>query len=79
MAKRYPQYLRPKRADGQNFCQTAREILRLQGEGLTAPQIAASLSMKPNTVRYHIKENYRKLGARGKAEAIAAAQGLGVI
>ena len=79
MSRRYPGYLSPRTAVREDFSGTALEILRLQSGGLTATQIAERLSMKPDTVRYHIKENYRKLGAAGKAEAIAAARGLGLI
>lgn len=78
MARRYPRYLLPGAAR-EDFSPTALEILRLQSEGLTATQIGARLGMKPDTVRYHIKENYRKLDVGGKAEAIAAARGLGII
>ena len=78
MARRYPRYLLPGAAR-EDFSPTALEILRLQSEGLTATQIGERLSMKPDTVRYHIKENYRKLDVGGKAQAIAAARGLGII
>lgn len=78
MARRYPRYLLPGAAR-EDFSPTALEILRLQSEGFTATQIAGRLGMKPDTVRYHIKENYRKLEVGGKAEAIAAVRGLGLI
>ena len=79
MAKQYPRYLRPQSSVPGDLSRTARDILRLQSEGLTVGQIAERLDMKPETVRYHIKENYRKLEAGGKAEAIAAAKSLGLI
>lgn len=78
-ARRYPRYLLPMTAAKGDFSPTALEILRLQSEGLSATRIGEKLGMKPDTVRYHIKENYRKLGAGGKAEAIAAAKSLGLI
>ena len=78
-ARRYPGYLSPRNAVREDFSSTALEILRLQSEGLSATLIAGRLGMKADNVRYHIKENYRKLGATGKAEAIAAARGLGLI
>ncbi len=79
MSRRYPGYLSPRNAVWENFSSTALEILRLQSEGLSATQIAERLGMKSDNVRYHIKENYRKLGASGKAQAIAAARALGLI
>ncbi|WP_322198810.1 LuxR C-terminal-related transcriptional regulator [Acutalibacter intestini] len=78
MARRYPRYLLPGAAR-EDFSPAALEILRLQGEGLSATAIGQKLGMKPDTVRYHIKENYRKLEAGGKVEAIAAARRLGLI
>lgn len=78
-ARRYPHYLQPVPAAREGFSPTALEILRLQSEGLSATQIGAKLQMKPDTVRYHIKENYRKLEVGGKVEAIAAAKSLGLI
>ena len=78
-ARRYPGYLSPRNAVREDFSSTALEILHLQSEGLSATLIAGRLGMKADNVRYHIKENYRKLGATGKAEAIAAARGLGLI
>ncbi|WP_217957917.1 LuxR C-terminal-related transcriptional regulator [Acutalibacter muris] len=78
-ARRYPSYLLPKSAARDDFSPTALEILRLQSEGLSATQIGARLGMKPDTVRYHIKENYRKLEAGSKTDAIAAAKSLGLI
>lgn len=78
MVRRYPCYLLPGAAR-EDFSSTALEIMRLQSEGFTATQIAGRLGMKPDTVRYHVKENYRKLEVGGKAEAIAAARGLGLI
>ncbi len=79
MSRRYPGYLSPRNAVREDFSSTALEILRLQSEGLSATQIAERLGMKSDNVRYHIKENYRKLGASGKAQAIAAARALGLI
>ncbi len=78
-ARRYPSYLTPKTAAPRGFSKTAVSVLRLQSEGFTATQIAQRLNMKPDNVRYHIKENYRKLGASGKVDAIAAARSLGII
>ena len=78
MARRYPRYLLPMAAR-EDFSPTALEILRLQSEGFSATRIGEKLRMKPDTVRYHIKENYRKLEAGSKTDAIAAAKSLGLI
>ena len=47
------------------------EILDLMCEGLSAPEIAKRLSIKPVTVRRHISEVLSKLGARDRAEAVS--------
>lgn len=79
VAKRYPRYLRPLPSGPGGFSRTAREILRLQAAGLSVTQIAENLDMKPDNVRYHIKENYRKLEVCDKVDAIAAAKSVGLI
>ena len=62
-----------------DFCETALDILRLQAEGLSVNKIAQELGMKAETVRYHTKENYRKLGVAGKTDAVLAARDLGIL
>ena len=47
------------------------EILRLMGDGLSGPSIAARLNLSPVTVRRHCAEVVRKLGVRDRQEAIA--------
>lgn len=78
-AQRYPLYLQKQTAGDGSFSETARNILRLQAAGLSVPQIAQKLGAKPDTIKYHIKENYRKLGVRTKADALLAARGLGLL
>ena len=50
---------------------TAREteILRLLARGLTNRQIAQQLMVREGTVKYHVKNVLRKLGAAGRADA----------
>ena len=79
MARRYPLYLKKRTATAADFGETALTILRLQADGLSVNQIAQRLEMKPFTVSYHIKENYRKLNATRKADALLAARGLGIL
>lgn len=79
MAVRYPVYLKSRLAKAPDFCDTALAILRLQAEGMSINRIAQELSMKPATVKYHTQENYRKLGASGKADAVLAARDLGLL
>ena len=62
-----------------DFSENALAILRLQAAGLPVREIAEKLGMKPETVRYHTKENYRKLGVSGKTDAVLAARNLNLL
>lgn len=55
------------------------EVLQLLAEGLTYKDIAERLVISVNTVRYHIKGLYGKLGVSSRADAIAKAQALGLL
>ena len=79
MAVRYPAYLKRQLSAALDFPENALAILRLQAEGLSVTQIARRLSMKVETVRYHTKENYRKLGVSGKADAVLVARSLNLL
>jgi NarL family two-component system response regulator LiaR len=50
------------------------DVIDMLAQGDSTDQIAASLSLSIETVRSHIKHILRKLDARSRAEAIAAAQ-----
>jgi LuxR family maltose regulon positive regulatory protein len=52
------------------------EVVRLMVEGLTYNDIAQRLMISVNTVRYHIKGLYSKLGVSSRAEAIERARQL---
>jgi DNA-binding CsgD family transcriptional regulator len=47
------------------------EIASLTAGGLSEKEIAHKLSISPNTVRVHIENIKRQLGARNKTHAIA--------
>jgi DNA-binding CsgD family transcriptional regulator len=48
--------------------------LDLLSTGATTDQIAKTLVLSSETVRSHLKNLYRKLGVRSRAEAIVLAQ-----
>lgn len=79
LGRRYPFYLKKRTTTAADFRPTALAVLRLQADGLSVNQIAEKLEMKPFTVSYHIKENYRKLNVSRKADALLAARSLGII
>ena len=54
------------------------EILAAIASGKTNPQIAAALFLSAKTVMHHSTNIYRKLGVRGRAEAVAWAYQVGL-
>ena len=56
-----------------------REVLERIAAGDTNPQIAAALHLSPHTVKEHTSSLYRRLGVRGRAEAVREAQRLGLL
>lgn len=49
------------------------EVLQLLGTGATNATLAGELHVSPATVKTHLENIYRKLGARGRAQAVAMA------
>jgi DNA-binding CsgD family transcriptional regulator len=56
-----------------------REVLALIAAGADVDQIAAELTISPATVKSHVKNAHRKLGARNRPHAIALALQRGLI
>lgn len=50
-----------------------REILALIAQGSSNKEIAVALGLRPKTVMHHSSSIYRKLGVRGRAEAVTTA------
>lgn len=73
MAGFYSSYLKQKDKKYE-FSDNAIRILRCQARGMTNSEIAQQLGVNIGTVKYHCKENYKKLGVKGKAAAIAEAR-----
>lgn len=56
-----------------------REVLRLIASGATNEAIASNLGIAVKTVERHVTNAYRKVGARGRADATRAALSLGLL
>lgn len=54
-------------------------VLRYLPTNLSAPEIAAELSLSVNTVRTHMRHVYEKLGAHSRSEAVALARSRGLV
>ncbi len=76
VAVRYPSYLKGQQATAADFSKLDLEMLRMQADGYSVTEIAKMLEMNSRTVKYHVQENYKRLGASGKAEAILTARNL---
>jgi LuxR family maltose regulon positive regulatory protein len=55
------------------------EVLQLLVEGLTYKEVGERLVISVNTVRYHVKGLYGKLGVSSRVAAIARRRALGVL
>ena len=49
-----------------------RQVLQLTAQGLANKQIAASLDISENTVKFHLSSLYAKLGVTSRTEAVRA-------
>ncbi|MBH0238754.1 LuxR C-terminal-related transcriptional regulator [Methylobrevis albus] len=56
-----------------------REVLLLLAEGLSNKEIARRLGVDPNTVKYHLKRLFSKLGVERRTRAIVRARSFGLI
>lgn len=56
-----------------------REVLSLLAAGLSHREIAAALTIAPDTARTHIKNIYGKLQARNRVEALSQARAYGLL
>jgi LuxR family transcriptional regulator, maltose regulon positive regulatory protein len=56
-----------------------RDVLRLLAGRLTVREIAAELYVSPNTLKFHLKTIYRKLGVGSRAEAAEVARSMSAL
>jgi LuxR family maltose regulon positive regulatory protein len=78
MSLAYPAYLKAS-SEESAFSENAIRILKLQGEGMSTVEIASVLELKIETVKYHNKQNYKKLGVNSKTAAVTEARRLKLI
>ncbi len=79
IAQQYPLYLSKVVSDASDITGNALEILKLQADGMAYDEIATTLFISKNTVKYHCKENYRKLGVSNRLAAITEAKKRGIL
>ncbi len=78
MAEVYPGYLKYV-DDALSINDNALLILKLQAEGASNTDIAEKLGINLNTVKYHNKATYKKLGVKDKTSAVTEARKRGLI
>lgn len=76
MASRHTATPRPR---SRTLSEREREVLEQIACGRSIDDISADLYLSPHTVRTHIKNILRKIGARTRAHAVAIAISEGVI
>ncbi|MGV2901378.1 response regulator transcription factor, partial [Microbacterium sp. AGC62] len=60
----------PAAAEIVDLTNTEQRVLQLLADGASNPQIAQALFISENTVKFHLKNLYRKLGAPSRADAV---------
>lgn len=72
---------RPRPSGGPNDLLSVRQrqVLDMIAGGMSSPDIAAKLVVSQETVRTHTKQLLRRLGATGRAHAVARAYQLGLL
>ncbi len=73
IALAYPGYLKQV-TEETTFSENALKILKLQAEGLSTAEIAGELGLKMENVKYHNKQNFKKLGVNSKTGAVTEAR-----
>ena len=73
MAALHPGYLKEQQSVIR-LSENAIRILRLQAEGMSREDVAKELDLNLETVKYHIKQIYKKLGVKDKAAAVIQAR-----
>jgi PAS domain S-box-containing protein len=69
----------PIRAPDPCLTPRQREILNLVASGLSTAEIARELTLSPETVRNHLRNASRELGAHNRVEAVARARRVGLL
>ena len=67
----------PSEAAPGSLSDREREVLRLVALGATGPEIADELQISHNTVRTHLRNSMKRVGARSRAHLVAVALGEG--
>ncbi len=70
----YPEYLKGKPQGHVALSETEMEVMRLMAADRTNAQISEFMGITVNTVKFHCKNIFQKLGVRSRAQAVKAAK-----
>ncbi len=79
LIQRYRQVTPNNKAGPPLLSERELEVLRLLGRGLSNRLIAEQLFVSENTVKYHIRNIFQKLGVKNRTEAVSHALQAGLI
>jgi len=79
VSTRYPHFLNKEDNVIPKLSKLEIMILQLQSQGYSLNMVSDRLQVNIETIRYHAKQNYKKLGAAGGPEAVAIAKKYGII
>jgi LuxR family maltose regulon positive regulatory protein len=76
-----PSLARPSAVSGliEDLTSRERDVMRLLPTRLTLREIASELYVSQNTLKFHLRVIYRKLGVNSRAEAVETARRLGLL
>ncbi|MCH8939928.1 MAG: response regulator, partial [Chloroflexi bacterium] len=69
----------PSKKAGPTVTAREREVLALLTSGAPTKEIAAALTVSENTVNYHLRNLYQKLGVKNRTQAIRASEAAGLL
>lgn len=79
MAKWYPAYGGAQIASLAEFREEELQVLRMQADGMTLKDIAEAMQISERTAKYYAAQNYKRLGVKGKTDAVQKARSLNIL
>jgi DNA-binding CsgD family transcriptional regulator len=76
---RHQELENPARSSTKTLTERERECLTWAASGKSSPEIAEILNVSNNTVKFHIKNTFEKLGCNNRVSAVVLALRLGLI
>lgn len=72
----YPSYLKTVTEEAQSLTTAEKQVLKLLGQGMKNKEISEFLNISLNTVAYHTKNIYQKLGVNSRIQATNIAKNM---